>query len=276
MSRDEDEVAVLPAQLLDRDERDDPVPPVRLSERVDGLSSGRRGGLRGVQNREKVRPSPFGKSEYPAPAPRPEDSLEPVVAVFLHAGERLATSDATLVEVDRDAFQESLAAHGDDEVLVRDHVRCRRLLLFPLREDDGPARVSEFSGQRVQLLDHERELAGLAGEKRPQLSDGPFECAPALLELCAVERRELSEPHPEDRFRLRRRESEALLEMAARRGPVSRAPDQLDHLVDMVERQEEALDDVPLRLRLLEFVPGPSNDDLEPVIPVAFEGIPSG
>ena len=175
--------------------------------------------------------------------------------------------------MDRDPLRESLATDGDHEVLVRDHVRCRRFLLFPLREDDGPARVSKLFGQLAHLLDHERQLPRLAIEECPQLGDEALERSSALHLLFAVERGELSEPHPEDRLRLHLRESEALLEPAGRGRPISRAPDQCDHLVDMVKRQQEALDNVPFRFRPLELVSGPADDNLESVIPGIAQGV---
>ena len=83
-----------------------------------------------------------------------------------------------------------------------------------------------------------------------------------LLDLVALEAGELLEPQVEDGLGLRPRELEGVDERVARRLAVGGVADDADDLVEVVEGDEQALEDVGPRLGLVELELGPPDDDL--------------
>ena len=91
------------------------------------------------------------------------------------------------------------------------------------------------------------------------------------LQLVDLEAGELGEPHVEDRVALLLAEPEPLAQLGVGLGRVVRAADDLDHLVDVVDGDLEALEDVLPGLRGIEVELGPPDDDLVAVLDVVLE-----
>ena len=91
------------------------------------------------------------------------------------------------------------------------------------------------------------------------------------LELLDLEAGELGQPHVEDRVALLLAEAEPLPQLGVGLGRVLRAPDDLDDLVDVVDRDLEAFEDVLPGLGGVEVELGPPDDDLVPVLDEALE-----
>ena len=83
-----------------------------------------------------------------------------------------------------------------------------------------------------------------------------------LLDRVGLERGQLREAQVEDRRRLDDAQPELLDELAAGGLAVARGADQLDDRVEVVERDEQALEDVGARLEDAELVLRAPDDDL--------------
>ena len=82
---------------------------------------------------------------------------------------------------------------------------------------------------------------------------------------------ELGQPHVEDRVGLLLAQPEPLPEPRVGLGRILGAADDLDDLVDVVDRDLEALEDVLPGFGRVEVVLGPPDDDLVPVLDVVLE-----
>ena len=91
------------------------------------------------------------------------------------------------------------------------------------------------------------------------------------LDLVRLERGQALEAQVEDRLRLDARELEALDQPVARDVRVARAADQLDDLVDVLDRDEQALEDVEAGLLLAQLVLRAPHDDVGLVVDVVLD-----
>ena len=91
------------------------------------------------------------------------------------------------------------------------------------------------------------------------------------LQLLDLEAGELGEPHVEDRLGLPLGQPEPLPQPGVGLGRVVRAADDLDHLVDVVDGDLEAFEDVLALLRRVEVELRPPDDDLVAVLDVVLE-----
>ena len=99
-------------------------------------------------------------------------------------------------------------------------------------------------------------------------SDALLEVAVLVLDLLAREAGQPREPHVEDRLRLVLGERELCHQTVACLLRVRRGPDQRDHGVEVVERDQVALEDVRALLGLAQLVLRPADDDLALVVEV--------
>ena len=103
---------------------------------------------------------------------------------------------------------------------------------------------------------------GRVAEDRAQLGDALLQVGVLVLDLLAREPGEAGEAEVEDRLRLDLGELEALHQAGARRVGVGRAADERDDLVEVVERDQVALEDVRALLGLAQLVLRPARDDV--------------
>ena len=103
------------------------------------------------------------------------------------------------------------------------------------------------------------------GEDALQLGDRGAHLGQLGLELVDLEPGELGQAHVEDRVGLRFAEAEPLAQRGVGGRRVGRGADDLDHLVDVVDGDLEAFEDVLALLRLGEVELGPPDDDGVPV-----------
>ena len=90
-------------------------------------------------------------------------------------------------------------------------------------------------------------------------------------DLVGLQRGQPLQAHVEDRLRLLARELELRDQPLARGVGVFRAADQLDHRVEVVERDEQPLEDVGAGLGAAQFVLGAAGDDLALVVDVVLD-----
>ena len=145
------------------------------------------------------------------------------------------------------------ARDRDDHVLLRDHVlELERVLAH---HDLGAALVGAAVGllDLEQLLPDQRVDAGGVAEDRPELGDALLQVGVLGLDLLAGEAGEPREPEVEDRLRLDLGEPELAHQPGAGRVGVVGAADQGDHGVEVVERDQVALEDVRALLVLAQL-----------------------
>ena len=114
---------------------------------------------------------------------------------------------------------------------------------------------------------------GLVAEQLAQLADALGDVGVLLLDRAGLERGQLREAQVEDRRRLDLAEAELRHQVAARGLAVLRRADQRDHRVEVVERDQQALEDVRAGLLEPELVLGAADDDLALVADVGVEDL---
>jgi len=120
--------------------------------------------------------------------------------------------------------------------------------------DVGPARIGVLALQLLELAADEVEHHLLAPEDRLQVPDLLLDACVLLLELRDLESREPLEPHVQNGLRLRLGQVEAIHQPGAGLGRIGRGLDQLHHLVDVANRDQQSLEHVRARLGLLQEV----------------------
>ena len=170
-----------------------------------------------------------------------EEVLDVVVVLEVHAHHADPAPALLAVGRDRQALDVARARDRDDHVLLGDQVLELELLLGG--DDLGAAVVAA----RVDLLDLEQLLADqavdprLVREDRPQLRDPLLQIGVLVLDPLPLEPGEPGEAQVEDRLGLDLRELELLDQPLARLVGVVGRPDQGDHRVEVVERDQVAL-----------------------------------
>ncbi len=109
-----------------------------------------------------------------------------------------------------------------------------------------------------------------------QLGDALLEIGELVLDPLALEPGQPLEPEVEDRLRLDLRQLELALEPLARLVRVRRGADQRDDSIEVVERDQVALENVRPRLGLAELELRAAGDDLTLEVEVVLEHVPEG
>ncbi len=123
----------------------------------------------------------------------------------------------------------------------------------------------------VELLADDGPAPGRIGQDRLQLGDQGLQFGVLVPQLGGLERGEPAQRHVEDGLRLHLGELEALHQRRAGGVGVLGGADDLDHLVDVVDGDEEAFEDVGPRLGLLEPELGAPLDDLHLMVEVVLD-----
>ena len=108
-------------------------------------------------------------------------------------------------------------------------------------------------------------------EDRAELGDLLDEVVVLGLDLVGLERGQAAEAQVDDRLGLDAREVEALHQAVPRLLAVARRADQRDDLVDVADRDQQALEDVGARLRFAEAVLRPPHDDVALMVDVVLD-----
>ena len=119
-----------------------------------------------------------------------------------------------------------------------------------------------FSRTAFSSLIDELDQQLLARQDRAQPLDRLHQLEQLVEDLLALEPGEALELHVEDRLRLELRQLELRLQAVARLGRALRSANQLDHLVEVIERDLEAFEDMGPRLGLAQLELGPAADHL--------------
>ena len=173
-----------------------------------------------------------------------EEVLDVVVVLHVHPHDADPAAALLAIGRDRESFDVAGAGDRDDHVLFRDHVlELERVLAH---HDLGASLVGAAVGllDLEQLLPNEGVDACWIAEDRPQLCDALLEVGVLGLDLLTGEPGQPREPEIEDRLGLDLGKCELGHQPRAGRIGVVRASDQSDHGVEVVERDQVALEDV--------------------------------
>ena len=189
-----------------------------------------------------------------------EEVLDLVLFLELHAGHADAAALLLAIGRDRDAFHVPGLGDRDRHLLLGDEVL--EVELAHVGDDLGAAVVVVEPLDLEQLRLDDAVDAGFVAEQLAKLLDARQEAVVLLGDLVALEAGELLEPQVEDGLRLRPRELEGVHEGVARGVDVGGLADDADDLVEVVERDEQAFEDMGSRLGLVELELGAPDDDL--------------
>ena len=118
-----------------------------------------------------------------------------------------------------------------------------------------------LSRTALQLVDDELHQQLVARQDRAQPLDRLHQLGQLVEDLLALEAGQALQLHVEDRLRLQLRQLELRHQAFARFGRVLRAANQLDHLVEVIERDLEAFEDVRAGLGLAQLELGAAPHD---------------
>src|SRR5712692_7328424 len=215
--------------------------------------------LRDLMHLQPVTLTLLGEEHHVVVGRRDEQVLNPVV--FLRMGGDHAPAATPLASVGRHRQSLDVArmGHGDHHVLFRDQVFDRELAL--VRDDLGAPLVAEAVRQLRQLLFQDLQAPRLRPQDLLALLDELSDFPELVLELGDLEGGEPGEPHVEDFRRLLFGQLEALAQAGVRALRVLRLADDLHDLVDVVDGDLQAFEDVLAVLRALELELGAADDD---------------
>ena len=198
-----------------------------------------------------------------------EEVLDVVVLLEVHARDADPAPALLAVRGQRQRLDVAGVRDGDDHLLVGDQVLDVEVVLG--RRDQRAPLVAVALGDLEELLLDQPEHRVLVAEQLAQLADPLHLVGVLALDRVGLERGELREAQLEDRLGLDVGEAEALDQAGAGRLAVGRRADQVDHRVEVVERDEQALEAVDLRLERAELVLGAPDDDLALVLDVVLD-----
>ena len=133
-----------------------------------------------------------------------------------------------------------------------------------------------FSRTVSQLVDDDLHQQPLAGEDRAQPLDRLQQLGELVENLLPLEAGQPLQLHVEDRLRLDLRQAELRHQALARLGDGLRPANQLDHRVEVIERDLQAFEDVVARLGLAQLELGPPADDLAAELDEALDQLEQG
>ncbi len=220
--------------------------------------------LRDRVHLQPVHAAAVGEHEHVGVRRGHEEVLDDVLFLRLHADAALAAAALRAIEGQRRALDVSAAGHGDDHVLVRDHVLDRDLVR--LGDDLRPALVAVALFDLPQLVGNDVQHQPLRAEDFLQPGDQLEKPLVLFDDLLALQAGQALQAHVEDRLRLELGELPALDQSALRLRRRAAGPDQGDQLVQHVECFDEAFQDVGAVFGLTQVEARPAHDDLLPVL----------
>ena len=247
-------------EFLHREERRDLLVRFQLDQVHDRLALAARADVGHLVDLEPVGPAAVREDHDVGVRRRDEEVADVVLLARPHADAPLAAAALGAIGGDRRPLDVAGVGHRDRHVLVGDQVLDPQLAA--LVDDLGPALVAELLAHCLELADHELDQQLLAREDGAQPLDRLHQLEQLVEDLLALEPGEPLQLHVEDRLRLELRQLELRHQPVARLGRALRSANQLDHFVEVIERDLEPFEDVGARLRLPQLELGPAPHDL--------------
>ena len=179
-----------------------------------------------------------------------EEVLHPVLLLGAHPLQSTSSTPLGTVGVDLGPFHVTLARDRDDHLFVRDEILHLQGRGVP--DDLASPIVAVLLVERHELLGEDRHPAIAALQNPLEILDRDTQGGELAVEFFHFQPGEPGQPHVQDGLRLALRQLEGFLQALRRDLGVPRAPDHLDHLVDIVDRDLETLENVGSLVGLLE------------------------
>ena len=200
-----------------------------------------------------------------------EQVLDEVLVLHVHADDSDAAAPLGAVGGERQRLDVARVRDRDDHLLVGDQVLDVDVVLG--RRDLRAALVAVAVRDLLQLGLDQLEDHVLVAEQLAQLADALHLVRVLLAQRVGLEAGQLLQAEIEDRAGLDLGHLEALHQPGARRVAVARGADQRDHGVEVVERDQQALEHVHAALEAAQLVLGPADDDLALVADVVPDDV---
>ena len=162
----------------------------------------------------------------------------------------------------RHAFQVAAAGEQHHGALVGNEVNVFQISLGI--EDHGPSFRGKPGAQLIQFRANDAADALTARQDVPVVRDFRQQILVLQADFVRLQSRETPQLHLQDRLGLLGTETQALLQLTAGRGGVGSSANQADHLVQVPQGHEEALQHVIPFLRLAEQMAGATLNGLNP------------
>ena len=197
--------------------------------------------------------------------------LDVVVVLEVHTGDSDPPAPLLAVGREREALRIARVRDRDHHLLVGDDVLDVHVALEV--GELSTAFIAVALADLADLLGDEGVDPGGVAKDGAQLGDRLHELCVLLADLAGLERGEALEAHVEDRLSLCVAEGELSDEPFASGVGISRPPDERDHLVEVVERDQEALQHVRAGLGPAKLVLGPADDYLALMADVVLDAL---
>ena len=195
-----------------------------------------------------------------------------IVRIYcLHALYAFSSSVLGFECILRHALDIAKLCHGDDHIFLWDQILHRDIKLIVADLRPSVISVLVLDDKDFLLYDAQEDLS--VGQDRLQLADALHQLIVFVLQLLSLQTCQSPQTHVHDSLGLCVREVEALHQLRLCLLHVGRAADDLYHLVDMVQGDEQSLEDVGSLLRSVQLIPGPSRHDLLLVLQIAIQHI---
>ena len=257
------------AELSYSDDRRDLVVLVDPYQVHDRLAARRPPGERDLEDFEPVAAARDGEDHEIVVGGGEEEVLHPVLLLRAHPGDSPPAATLTAVGVGLNSLDVALVADRDHHVLLGDQILLAEVRLHV--DDLGPACIPVLLRQLAELLPDDLHAQRSRLEDPLELRDLDSDLIELLLQLLDLEPGETGQTHVEDRLGLAPGEIEALAQPAAGGLRVARSLDDLDRLVDVVDRDPEPFEHVLAISRGGEVMLGATHDDLVAMIQEVLE-----
>ena len=247
----------------------DLLPGVEPEEAGDGLALGGAGALGDVVDLFGEALAGAGEVEHVVVRRGGEEGFDEILLVGLGADDALAAALLGAVGGDGRALDEAEVRDGDDAALVGDDVLHAQLT--GVVDDLGAAGRGVFVAELDEFRLDQREQPGLVGEDVAELEDEFFQRHVFGLDLAALQAGELVEAELEDGVGLDLGERILRHQLHLGLVAVGRGADDLHEVVEVIEGDDVAFEDVGAGLGLGEAELGAARDHVAAVVDVALE-----
>ena len=232
----------------------------------DVLTASRARCLRQVVRLGAIHPALGGEEQDPVVGGADEEMVDDVVGLepgTLHA---LAAAFLAAVQIGLRALGVTGFGDRDDDVLAGDQVLVGNLAVG--RDDPGAPVVAVLVGDLLELVAHDTALTLRLGENVLQVGDLGLDLGQIVDDALTLQCRQPAQLHVEDGLRLDLVDVEQFDQALTRIVDGLRGADQRDHLVERVERLDQAAQNVGALVGFSQPVAGAPDDDVELVVDV--------
>ena len=206
--------------------------------------------------------APIGEEKQIRVGRRHTQVTHEIFAPCLHAPGPLASPTLGTVKGKGVTLDVPQVGEGDDHILFDDEIFVRNTINRV--DNNRPSRITETSHHFAQLAHDNLKNSGIARQQIFQVGD----LGPQLLQLfddfLPLHGGQRAQAHFQNRLSLALGEPKTLFQLGTRRSGIRRSSNQRDDLVQVVQGDNEALEDVCAFLRPSQIVDCPANHHFLP------------